>query len=252
MNTSRRALFGLLLGAPLGVAAMLAPHAVRADEPAHCTMRVIHALEQVEPPGGKPEPDANHDGAPDPKIDPKIDRLRPYLLRPPFTAWREFVLLDKRTIDLKMKEPQSFPLPNGKTATVTFVDHLPDQKGIARIACACACRSAIRQAPRPQHRLHRRRGLVRAPGRPALQARHAGSRYELRTDALIRYAPSCWHRRVELRVYRSLPLLLAALPHRRSGRRAAHHRRHAAQRDVRCAGALRRTRQRRRSPSPLG
>ena len=133
MNTSRRALFGLLLGAPLGIAAMMASRAAAGDEPAHCTMRVIHALEQVDPPGLKPEPDANHDGAPDPKIDPKIDRLRPYLLRPPFTAWREFVLLDSRKIDLKMKEPQSFPLPNGKTATVTFVDHLPDQANRHRV-----------------------------------------------------------------------------------------------------------------------
>jgi hypothetical protein len=122
--------FGLLLGAPLCVAALIAPRVARAaDEPAHCTVRIVHALDQVEPPGSKPEPDANHDGAPDPKIDPKIDRLRPYLLQRPFTAWREFVLLDKRDIELKMKQPQAFPLPNGKTATVTFVDHLPDQAG---------------------------------------------------------------------------------------------------------------------------
>ena len=87
-------------------------------EGARCIVRIIHAI------------DAGTAGATtDVKIDSKIDRLRPYLLKPPFTAWREFVLLDRHSVDLEIKVPQKFPLPNGKTATLTFVEHLPATDG---------------------------------------------------------------------------------------------------------------------------
>ena len=56
----------------VGAALVLASGAARA-ETATCDVPIVHAL-----PGG---------GAT--QIDPKIDRLRPYLSKAPFTAWHE-------------------------------------------------------------------------------------------------------------------------------------------------------------------
>jgi len=82
-----------------------------------CTIRVIHAGDPILSTAGS---------EPAPKIDPRIDRLRPYLLRPPFTAWREFQLLDSKTLELQPQVPSSFTLPNGKVVALTFLEHLPD------------------------------------------------------------------------------------------------------------------------------
>lgn len=106
-----------LLAVASSVALGLLGGATRADEPHHtCTIRVIHAGEPI---------GATATAQP-PSIDPRIDRLRPYLLQPPFTAWREFKLLDARTLELQPKVPSSFSLPNGRTVTLTFLEHLPD------------------------------------------------------------------------------------------------------------------------------
>lgn len=89
----------------------------QAEEHLVCTVRVIHA--------GDPAAGAQAN-EPAPKLDPRIDRLRPFLLKPPFTAWRNFELLDSKTLDVVEGVPQSFTLPNEKVATLTLVQHLPD------------------------------------------------------------------------------------------------------------------------------
>ena len=84
-----------------------------------CTVRIIHAE----------DPTAAQGNGAAPKIDPRIDRLRPFLLKPPFTAWREFELLDSKTLGVVEGVPQSFTLPNEKVATLTLMQHLPDTGG---------------------------------------------------------------------------------------------------------------------------
>ena len=103
---------------------LLAGSAARAD--ARCTVRVIHALDPA-----TATPEQHKQGAHgDPvKIDPRIDRLRPYLVKPPFTAWHEFVLLDKRSLELAPKVAQQVALPNGKIASLTFLEHLEPTDG---------------------------------------------------------------------------------------------------------------------------
>lgn len=99
------------LGA-LGLAvAMLAGGAAFADS-ASCDIPVIHAL-----PGG----------AANPQLDPAIGTLRPYLTRPPFTAWHEFKLLDRKTLQVAQGGSQSFTLPNKRQATLAFLGHVPGQ-----------------------------------------------------------------------------------------------------------------------------
>src|SRR5262249_53114556 len=102
----RRALFGLAL---LATAAL--PLAARADDkPADCVLRVIHALKEG-------------DG-----IDPRITKLRPYLEKEQFRAWKKFILLDEKTATLQPKGAATFDLPNGRKAHLTYVEHLPDEK----------------------------------------------------------------------------------------------------------------------------
>ena len=91
----------------LGLAALLAsapllgaPH----QEPQiSCEARVIHAL---------------HDGG---GIDPQITRVRPYLTKPPFTAWSHFKLLAAHDFKLDHNGARTFELPNGRQATLTYV-----------------------------------------------------------------------------------------------------------------------------------
>jgi|SRR5688572_4865783 len=109
----RNGLAALLLAGAL----VALPAAARAEDDHpwwHCTVRVIHAI----------APEAGKAGSAV-KLDPKIEKMRPLLSKAPFTAWGEFALLDERPLDLKLKTPQSFQLPNGKTASLTFVEHLP-------------------------------------------------------------------------------------------------------------------------------
>lgn len=124
----------LARAAALAIATSLALPGVSAwadGDGARCVVRVIHAVDPNAganaAPAAADQPKAAAKAAPESgvKIDPRIDRLRPNLLKPPFTAWREFVLLDKRTLDLQPKVPQQVPLPNGKIASLTFLEHLP-------------------------------------------------------------------------------------------------------------------------------
>ncbi|HXU67724.1 MAG TPA: hypothetical protein VN947_00270 [Polyangia bacterium] len=93
----------------LGAALLLAGGAARA-ETATCDIPIIHAL-----PGGSNGP----------QIDPKIDRLRSYFSQPPFTAWHDFKLLDRKTLTLQENQPVQFEMPNSRPATITFLGHTP-------------------------------------------------------------------------------------------------------------------------------
>lgn len=68
-------------------------------------------------------------------IDPKITRLRPYLEKDPFTAWKNFQLLEQKDLTVPPKATQTFALPNGKQAALTYVDHVlrPDGKHRLRL-----------------------------------------------------------------------------------------------------------------------
>ncbi len=89
----------------------------RADEDAKakCSLRVIQAT---------------HDGAQ--HIDPEITKLRPWLEREPFDDWKNFKLVRARELLLAPKASDSEMLPNGRKATVTYVDHLLE-KGKHRV-----------------------------------------------------------------------------------------------------------------------
>jgi hypothetical protein len=81
------------------------------DTPAKCDVRIIHALK---------------DGS---GIDPKITRLRPYLEQAPFSSWHHFKLLEDKQLDLKPHGGKAdFDLPNGRKATLTYVDHFTQGK----------------------------------------------------------------------------------------------------------------------------
>ena len=90
----------------LGLAALLASAPLLAaplEPQISCEARVIHAL---------------HDGG---GIDPKITRVRPYLTKPPFTAWSHFKLLAAHDFKLDLNGARTFELPNGRQATLTYV-----------------------------------------------------------------------------------------------------------------------------------
>ncbi len=102
-NRRGAALLALLLG-PLGAGV------ARAQSVATCDVPIIHALH-------------NGDDGRAPEIDPQINRLKPYLMHAPFTAWREFKLLDRKELTIPEKGSASFTLPNGREATLTFLGH---------------------------------------------------------------------------------------------------------------------------------
>jgi hypothetical protein len=79
--------------------------AARAGESASCEVPIIQAFDHGE------------------GIDPQIVRLRPYLQKPPFTAWKSFKLLASHKMTLSPKESTAFDLPGGRRATLTFVEH---------------------------------------------------------------------------------------------------------------------------------
>ncbi len=86
-----------------------------ADEPARCKIQIVHALEG---PGS---------------IDPKLERLKPHLEKPPFTAWKRFALLEEKELEVKPGAPADFTLPNGKQGSLTYVDHLLRDGGKHRL-----------------------------------------------------------------------------------------------------------------------
>jgi len=79
--------------------------------PAKCDVRIIQALKEGS------------------GIDPKITRLRPYLEHAPFTAWHRFKLLDDKQLNLTPHGGKAgFDLPNGRKATLSYVDHFMQGK----------------------------------------------------------------------------------------------------------------------------
>ncbi len=102
----RAARAGVIVGAAL---VAVAGGAARADT-ATCDVPIVHALH-------------NGDDGRAPEIDPQINMLRPYLQKAPFTAWREFKLLDRKELSIPEGGSQTFVLPNGRDATLTFVSH---------------------------------------------------------------------------------------------------------------------------------
>jgi hypothetical protein len=97
------------LGALMGPAA----YAQRAD----CSVRMIQA---------------SHEPA---SVDPKITRLRPYLEKAPFIAWKHFTLVGEKDVKLEPSATDKFDLPNGKKASLTYVDHVltPEKKHRVRL-----------------------------------------------------------------------------------------------------------------------
>ncbi len=90
----------------LGAALLLVGGAARADT-ATCDIPIIHAMS----------------GTGATQIDPKIDLLKPYLSRAPFTAWHDFRLLDRKMLTLQENVPTQFTMPNSRPATITFLGH---------------------------------------------------------------------------------------------------------------------------------
>jgi hypothetical protein len=90
----------------LGAVMLLAGSAARAES-ATCDVPIIHAL-----PGG---------GAT--QIDPKIDMLKAYLSKAPFTAWHDFRLLDRKWLTLAEGASSTFMMPDNRPATLTFLGH---------------------------------------------------------------------------------------------------------------------------------
>ncbi len=80
-------------------------------ESAQCDVPVIHAFR-------------NGDDGKAPVIDPGINRLKPYFEKAPFTAWGEFKLVDRRDLTIPVGGTASFALPNGREATLAFIEHL--------------------------------------------------------------------------------------------------------------------------------
>jgi hypothetical protein len=101
------------LAVAVGVAAP-----AHADPPrAKCMLRTIQAV-----PAG--------DG---PSIDPRITRLKPYLEKAPFTAWKKFDLLDSKELELAPAGTGATTLPNGNHASLTYVDHVMTPQGKHRL-----------------------------------------------------------------------------------------------------------------------
>jgi hypothetical protein len=66
-------------------------------------------------------------------MDPNIKRLRPYLERAPFTAWKSFRLLGEKDLPIAEHASASFELPNGKQASLTYVGHFVAADGDHRM-----------------------------------------------------------------------------------------------------------------------
>jgi len=87
----------------------------RAQEPARCKVQMVQALAD----GGG--------------VDPRLERLKPYFQKPPFTAWKKFTLLEEKTFEVKPGAPASFALPSGRQAQLTYVDHVLREGGKHRL-----------------------------------------------------------------------------------------------------------------------
>jgi hypothetical protein len=99
--------FGALVGA--------GPAAAETPPKANCAVRMIQA---------------SHEGS---GIDTRITRLRPYLEKAPFTAWKKFELLGEKDLALAPGGTDKFDLPNGNAASLTYVDHVMSPQGKHRL-----------------------------------------------------------------------------------------------------------------------
>lgn len=81
----------------------------QAAQTASCEVPVIHALQGT---------DGKHQ-----EIDERIQRLRPYLEKAPFTAWHQFKLLERKDLTVTEHGSTEFQLPNGREATLSFLEH---------------------------------------------------------------------------------------------------------------------------------
>jgi hypothetical protein len=81
-----------------------------AVETARCEVPIIHAIRGDQ---GKPQ-----------KFDAGITRLRGYFEKEPFTAWREFKLIERKELQFNGTGESKFMLPNGREATLSFVEHI--------------------------------------------------------------------------------------------------------------------------------
>ena len=90
--------------------------AALADElHASCSVRVIKASQDGE------------------GIDPRITRMREYLQKPPLNAWKKFTLLDEKDVVVAPKATNRFDLPNGRHASLSYVDHVLTPQGKHRL-----------------------------------------------------------------------------------------------------------------------
>ena len=60
-------------------------------------------------------------------IDPSIGSM-PQLRKPPFSAYNAYKLLDKKLLPLEKGKPVMYPLVNGRTLQVTFLDATADRR----------------------------------------------------------------------------------------------------------------------------
>jgi hypothetical protein len=100
---------------PALAAILLCAGGARGDEkpapPARCMLRVVHALPS--------------DGG----FDPRLDPLRRRLSRPPFSFWRTFHLLSAQEQEIQPTASVDFPLPDGRTARLTYAEHAEGLRG---------------------------------------------------------------------------------------------------------------------------
>lgn len=97
------------------VTGTFAREAVAHEPDITCEARVIHAT---------------HGGG---GVDPKIQRVRPYLGEPPFSSWNQFTLLTSKDFKIGKGGSDSLDLPQGRRAKITYVTPLHPPKGKERL-----------------------------------------------------------------------------------------------------------------------
>jgi hypothetical protein len=65
-------------------------------------------------------------------LDPRLERLKAKLVRPPFSAWDTFVLVGEQSVSAERLKPATAPLTQG-TLTLLYKDKMAAQGGRARL-----------------------------------------------------------------------------------------------------------------------
>jgi hypothetical protein len=100
-----------LLGVAVGVPALAA-----GDEPQpSCGVKVILA---------------SHEGA---GLDPKLNALKHYLAKDPFTAYKSFQLVDEKKWAVRPSQTDKLKLPNGKEMALTYLETVSGTNGAKRV-----------------------------------------------------------------------------------------------------------------------